>query len=124
MVNQTAADKVVDPPMASLVNSPSVIVPPALRAALTTTYLNGQNRYSTESRRSSDAASVGSNRSDAASVSSGSASNVESNQIVYDKKEATDFIFGKIIGEGSFSTVYLAKDIHSKMEYASKLQTF
>lgn len=31
-----------------------------------------------------------------------------------------DFRFGKSIGEGSFSTVYLAKDIHTHKEYASK----
>lgn len=36
------------------------------------------------------------------------------------KRSAKDFIFGKEIGEGSFSTVYLAKDIHSQKEYASK----
>lgn len=33
---------------------------------------------------------------------------------------ANDFRFGKSIGEGSFSTVYLAKDIHTNREYASK----
>lgn len=37
------------------------------------------------------------------------------------KRSANDFIFGKVIGEGSFSTVYLAKDIHTQKEYASKL---
>lgn len=31
-----------------------------------------------------------------------------------------DFRFGISIGEGSFSTVYLAKDIHTNKEYASK----
>lgn len=31
-----------------------------------------------------------------------------------------DYRFGKSIGEGSFSTVYLAKDIHTHKEYASK----
>lgn len=31
-----------------------------------------------------------------------------------------DFRFGISIGEGSFSTVYLAKDIHTNREYASK----
>lgn len=36
------------------------------------------------------------------------------------KKSSEDFIFGKAIGEGSFSTVYLAKDIHTNKEYASK----
>lgn len=36
------------------------------------------------------------------------------------KRSANDFRFGKAIGEGSFSTVYLAKDIHSNKEYASK----
>lgn len=36
------------------------------------------------------------------------------------KKSPQDFVFGKAIGEGSFSTVYLAKDIHTNREYASK----
>lgn len=31
-----------------------------------------------------------------------------------------DFRFGISIGEGSFSTVYLAKDIHTNKEYASE----
>ncbi|XP_032674497.1 3-phosphoinositide-dependent protein kinase 1 isoform X5 [Odontomachus brunneus] len=37
------------------------------------------------------------------------------------KRTPKDFIFGKVIGEGSFSTVYLAKDIHSSKEYAIKV---
>lgn len=36
------------------------------------------------------------------------------------KRSSTDYIFGKVLGEGSFSTVYLAKDIHTNKEYASK----
>lgn len=36
------------------------------------------------------------------------------------KRSANDFRFGKSIGEGSFSTVYLAKDIHTNKEYASE----
>jgi hypothetical protein len=36
------------------------------------------------------------------------------------KKSAMDFRFGKIIGEGSYSTVYLAQDVHTLKEYASK----
>ncbi|XP_017779038.1 PREDICTED: 3-phosphoinositide-dependent protein kinase 1 [Nicrophorus vespilloides] len=37
------------------------------------------------------------------------------------KRSAADFIFGKVIGEGSFSTVYLAKDIHTNKEFAIKV---
>ncbi|KRT86494.1 phosphotransferase [Oryctes borbonicus] len=37
------------------------------------------------------------------------------------KKTPQDFVFGKAIGEGSFSTVYLAKDIHTNREYAIKV---
>lgn len=37
------------------------------------------------------------------------------------KRTANDFRFGKTIGEGSFSTVYLAEDIHSRKEYAIKV---
>lgn len=35
------------------------------------------------------------------------------------KRTAKDYIFGKLIGEGCYSTVFLAKDIHSGKEYAS-----
>lgn len=37
------------------------------------------------------------------------------------KRSPKDFIFGKVIGEGSFSNVYLAKDIHTDKEYAIKV---
>lgn len=37
------------------------------------------------------------------------------------KRSPKDFIFGKVIGEGSFSTVYIAKDIHTTKEYAIKV---
>ncbi|XP_039284158.1 3-phosphoinositide-dependent protein kinase 1 isoform X7 [Nilaparvata lugens] len=37
------------------------------------------------------------------------------------KKTPRDFIFGKVIGEGSFSTVYIAKDIHNRKELAIKV---
>lgn len=37
------------------------------------------------------------------------------------KRSSADFVFGKVIGEGSFSTVYLAKDIHTNKEFAIKV---
>lgn len=37
------------------------------------------------------------------------------------KRTAKDYIFGKLIGDGCFSTVFLAKDIHSGKEYAIKV---
>lgn len=36
------------------------------------------------------------------------------------KRSAKDYIFGKLIGEGCYSTVFLAKDIHTGKEYASE----
>lgn len=36
------------------------------------------------------------------------------------RRAPRDYIFGKVIGEGSFSTVYLAKDIHTHQEVASE----
>lgn len=36
------------------------------------------------------------------------------------KRTANDYRFGKTIGEGSFSSVYIAQDIHTKREVASK----
>lgn len=37
------------------------------------------------------------------------------------RRSDRDFIFGKVIGEGSFSVVYLAKDIHTSKECAIKV---
>ena len=37
------------------------------------------------------------------------------------KKSPNDFFFGRVIGEGSFSTVYLAKDSGNKKEVAIKM---
>nr|XP_023025583.1 3-phosphoinositide-dependent protein kinase 1-like [Leptinotarsa decemlineata]ALE20563.1 pdk [Leptinotarsa decemlineata] len=37
------------------------------------------------------------------------------------KRTPTDYIFGKVLGEGSFSTVYLAKDVHTGKEFAIKV---
>ena len=37
------------------------------------------------------------------------------------KKEEIDFYFGRIIGEGSFSTVYLCKEVNNSKEYAIKV---
>lgn len=37
------------------------------------------------------------------------------------KKSPNDFVFGKLLGEGSFSSVYLAKDVKTAKEYASKI---
>nr|XP_018910691.1 PREDICTED: 3-phosphoinositide-dependent protein kinase 1 isoform X2 [Bemisia tabaci] len=37
------------------------------------------------------------------------------------RRTPMDYIFGKVIGEGSFSTVYVAKDIHTHKQYAIKV---
>ena len=37
------------------------------------------------------------------------------------KKEVSDFYFGRIIGEGAFSTVYLCKEVNNQKEYAIKV---
>lgn len=42
----------------------------------------------------------------------------------HSKRSAEDFIFGKVIGDGCYSTVFLAKDIHTGKEYASKNKTY
>lgn len=37
------------------------------------------------------------------------------------RRSHSDYIFGKVLGEGSFSTVYLAKDVHTSKEHAIKV---
>jgi 3-phosphoinositide dependent protein kinase-1 len=36
------------------------------------------------------------------------------------RRTENDFQFGRAIGEGSFSTVYVARDLETKKEFASK----
>lgn len=43
------------------------------------------------------------------------------NMMPVTKRNPKDYIFGKVIGEGSYSTVYLAKDIHTNREHAIKV---
>ncbi|XP_065340326.1 3-phosphoinositide-dependent protein kinase 1 isoform X1 [Cloeon dipterum] len=54
-------------------------------------------------------------------ASSGNLSSSTSPQPTAGKRSSKDFIFGRVIGEGSFSTVYLAKDIHTSKELAIKV---
>ena len=44
----------------------------------------------------------------------------EGNAAASAKPSVKDFLFGEVIGEASFSTVYLAKELKSNEEYASK----
>ncbi|XP_059480964.1 3-phosphoinositide-dependent protein kinase 1 [Neocloeon triangulifer] len=70
-----------------------------------------------ESLASSSGASVNSNITFSAPSSVSSSTSPQP----ANKRSAKDFIFGKVIGEGSFSTVYLAKDIHTHKELAIKV---
>lgn len=45
----------------------------------------------------------------------------QEDQVKIMKKTPDDYIFGKMIGEGSFSTVYLAKEVSSGREFAIKV---
>ena len=38
------------------------------------------------------------------------------------KASVDDYIFGKLLGEGSFSSVFLAKDTHNQREVAIKVR--
>lgn len=46
---------------------------------------------------------------------------IDSNKANPKKITADDYRFGRMIGEGSYSTVYLAKDIHTNKEFAIKV---
>lgn len=123
----TVADKnlpLADATVASLINPAAVMTPPALshntpavpyRTAPSKVFADrGEARVSCGHVPMNGLdASVGSR------LSSGSEDGSVKEPIV-EKREAKDFIFGKLIGEGSFSMVYLAKDIHTNKEYASE----
>lgn len=36
------------------------------------------------------------------------------------RRSESDYHFGRVLGEGSFSTVYVARELESRKEYASK----
>lgn len=49
-----------------------------------------------------------------------SATNSNRARLPPNKPTVNDFLFGKLLGEGSFSCVYLAKDVRTQKEYASE----
>ncbi|XP_041986221.1 3-phosphoinositide-dependent protein kinase 1 [Aricia agestis] len=56
-----------------------------------------------------------------APVSTPTSTHSSTQSIKHSKRTAKDYIFGKLIGDGCYSTVFLAKDIHTGKEYAIKV---
>lgn len=40
------------------------------------------------------------------------------------RRSESDYHFGRVLGEGSFSTVYVARELASRKEYASESSKF
>lgn len=56
-----------------------------------------------------------------AEAAQGNEGKQESDKKPLTKKTPNDFIFGKVIGEGSYSSVYLAKEVSTGLEFAIKV---
>lgn len=63
---------------------------------------------------------AGTNSSPTSMTTTATTANITPNSARTAKRTANDYRFGKTIGEGSFSSVYIAQDIHTKKEVASK----
>lgn len=123
-----------DPTVASIINPAAVLPPPAPLAQqpavnfrpAQNNFTNGQTVY--PEKVDTVVPNCGHkqmNGVDSLSVASRlSTSSEEGKPNVVEKRDPNDYIFGKAIGEGSFSTVYLAKDIHTNMICASMYYHF
>lgn len=80
-------------------------------------------RSSTQQNKESPTSTATTTTASSAPAHSESNNGVTTTTAAPTKRSVNDFRFGKTIGEGSFSTVYLAKDIHTGKEYASTYET-
>lgn len=82
---------------------------------------NEQNQVSSrlQSQHSNNSHATNSTNSTTSSTTTTATTNTSCNMRAA-KRTANDYRFGKTIGEGSFSSVYIAQDIHTKKEVASK----
>lgn len=90
-------------------------------AVVSGSHSDASHASSRNSAISSASSSVGLHVSSSGEPASPNSSEVSKQEKPVMKKSAYDFIFGKLIGEGSFSMVYLAKDVHTEREYAIKV---
>ncbi|XP_059226730.1 3-phosphoinositide-dependent protein kinase 1 isoform X2 [Stomoxys calcitrans] len=92
----------------------------AAAAATTTTLASSQTSTSSGGSFAMSSASSTTNNS-TNNLYPAKASPPAATAVTPPKKSAKDFYFGKYIGEGSFSNVYLASDVNTKREYAIKV---
>lgn len=86
---------------------------------------NDQNQVSSrQPHHSNNSPSAATATTTAITTTSSSTTAATTNSARTPKRTANDYRFGKTIGEGSFSSVYIAQDIHTKKEVASKCICF
>lgn len=104
-------------PLATATTIAAVAVTPTYMASTTSTTMTSNSTSSSTITTTTATASTSTSTTSSTSVTNSSAT---TNIPRTAKRTPNDYRFGKTIGEGSFSSVYIAQDIHTRREVASK----
>ena len=95
-------------------------MPRATKTACEAEYAADEHQEKKAASASATTATTVTDKSQETPLSNATTTSTSRHRSAPTRRSANDFRFGKMIGEGSFSTVFLAKDVHTGKECASE----